>query len=90
MIPTYVLFTFSVAQQLAGCVAIVTGASSGIGAAIAQQLALAGAHVAMAARRQDKLDEIKKKIEKEGGVAIAIKCDVTNRDEVSQSFSDFD
>ncbi|KAK2165584.1 hypothetical protein LSH36_48g05032 [Paralvinella palmiformis] len=76
----------NMAQQLAGCVAIVTGASSGIGAAIAQQLALAGAHVAMAARRQDKLDEIKKKIEKEGGVAIAIKCDVTNRDEVSQSF----
>lgn len=69
-------------HQLAGCVAIVTGASSGIGAAIARHLALAGAHVAVAARRKEKLEDIKSDIEKEGGVAIAIRCDVTNREEV--------
>ena len=70
-------------NALAGRVAIITGASSGIGLAVAKQLAAAGAAVAMAARREDKLSEVKTDIEKTGGTALAIKCDVTNRQEVS-------
>ena len=67
---------------LEGQVAIVTGASSGIGAAVAIHLARAGARVAMAARREEKLKELKEVIESEGGTAISVKTDVTNREEV--------
>jgi NADP-dependent 3-hydroxy acid dehydrogenase YdfG len=70
-------------RPLEGRVAIVTGASSGIGAAIAQKLAKCGALVAMAARREDKLEELKKSIQGDGGVAIAVRCDITNREQVS-------
>lgn len=69
-------------RPLDGQVAIVTGASSGIGAAISIHLAKSGAKVAMVARREDKLNDQKKVIEGEGGVAIGIKCDVTNRQQV--------
>ncbi|XP_070554784.1 uncharacterized protein [Ptychodera flava] len=65
-------------------VAIVTGASSGIGAAVARHLAEAGAMVAMAARREDRLTTLRQEIEKNGGVAIAVKTDVTNRNEVKE------
>ena len=65
-----------------GQVAIVTGSSSGIGAAIAQQLARAGAMVAMGARREDMLAEVKAGIENDGGVAICVKCDITNKQQV--------
>jgi len=58
---------------------VVTGASSGIGCAIAQGLANAGAKVAVAARRMDKLEQVKKAIEDDGGVAIAVETDVTLR-----------
>ncbi|XP_013419834.1 uncharacterized protein LOC106180401 [Lingula anatina] len=71
-------------KPLAGKVAIVTGASSGIGAAIARHLAGAGAAVAVAARRVDKLKELQEKIGEEGGVAITVKCDVTVREEVKE------
>ncbi len=69
-------------RPLDGRVAIVTGASSGIGAAIATHLAHAGAKVAMAARREEKLQEVVRAIEDEGGVAIAVKTDVVNRQDV--------
>lgn len=62
--------------------AIVTGASSGIGSATSKLLARAGARVAMAARREENLKEIKEAIEAEGGTAIAVKTDVTNRESV--------
>ncbi|XP_013384070.1 uncharacterized protein LOC106154300 [Lingula anatina] len=62
-----------------GWVAVVTGASCGIGAAISRQLAAAGAKVAMAARRENLLKEIQDEISKEGGVALAVRCDVKNR-----------
>ena len=68
---------------LTGKVAIVTGASSGIGLAVAKQLAVAGASVAITARSEDKLSEVKSDIEKDGGKAVTIQCDVTNRQEVS-------
>ena len=62
--------------------AVVTGSSGGIGAGVATHLARAGAKVALVARREDKLLELKANIEDEGGVAIAIKTDVTKRNEV--------
>ncbi|XP_046580237.1 linear gramicidin synthase subunit D-like [Haliotis rubra] len=64
---------------LDGKVVIVTGASSGIGAAIALAMAHDGAKVAMAARREDKLREIEKSMAEFGGVAISVKTDVTKR-----------
>ena len=63
-------------------VAVVTGSSAGIGAAVAVHLARAGAKVALVARREDKLLELKANIEDEGGVAITVKTDVTKRHEV--------
>jgi len=65
-------------------VAIVTGASSGIGAAIAQKLARAGCKVAMAARRLERLQEIKSEIESNGGISLAIKTDVTDREQFAE------
>ncbi len=62
--------------------AVVTGASGGIGVATALHLARAGAKVALVARREDKLLETKIAIEGEGGVAITVKADVTKKSEV--------
>ena len=74
----------AVVKILDGKVAIVTGASSGIGAACAQHLAQAGAMVAMAARREEMLKKVKTKIESDGGVAICVQCDVTDKKQVSR------
>ncbi|XP_013408721.1 uncharacterized protein LOC106172517 [Lingula anatina] len=71
-------------KPLSGKVAVVTGASCGIGAAISRHLAAAGAKVAMAARREEMLNELKETIKKEGGEAIAVKCDVSNRTQVKE------
>ncbi|RMH24430.1 MAG: SDR family oxidoreductase [Planctomycetota bacterium] len=67
---------------LSNKVAIVTGASSGIGRATALALAKRGARVALAARRVDRLDELAGEIHAGGGKAIAVQCDVTARDQV--------
>ncbi|CAM9262432.1 unnamed protein product [Choristocarpus tenellus] len=71
-------------QELSGKVAIVTGASGGIGASIAETLAKAGAVVALGARRLDALESIKAKIESVVGEGKVIVCetDVTKRDQV--------
>ncbi|XP_035825631.1 linear gramicidin synthase subunit D [Aplysia californica] len=69
-------------QPLADRVAVVTGASSGIGKATAKALAAAGARVALAARREEVIQGIAKRINDEGGEAIAVKTDVTSRDQV--------
>ncbi|MGH3787877.1 MAG: SDR family oxidoreductase [Pseudonocardiaceae bacterium] len=58
--------------------AVVTGASSGIGEASAEHLAGLGARVAVLARRADRLDELVSRIEKNGGSALAIAVDVTD------------
>jgi len=63
---------------LAGKVALVTGASSGIGAAAATALAEAGATVAMIARRKERLDALAGRIEAAGGKAIAVPGDVAD------------
>lgn len=59
-------------------VAFVTGASSGIGEATAFALARAGAKVALAARRKDRLGNLKKRITDQGGEAIILQADVTD------------
>ncbi len=60
-------------------VVLVTGASSGIGAATARELAAAGAQVVLGARRLDRLEALKAEIEAAGGVALAQALDVTSR-----------
>jgi NADP-dependent 3-hydroxy acid dehydrogenase YdfG len=65
-------------MTLAGKIALVTGASSGIGAAAAAALAAAGATVAMVARRADRLDTLVRQIEDGGGNALALPGDVTD------------
>jgi NADP-dependent 3-hydroxy acid dehydrogenase YdfG len=66
-------------ESLEGTVALITGASSGIGEATAIALADAGAAVAVAARRKDRLDALVARIEESGGKALAIEADVTDQ-----------
>lgn len=68
-------------NTLDGTVALVTGASSGIGEAAAKRLAAEGAVVAVAARRLDRLTTLVAEIESAGGKALAIEADVTDRDQ---------
>ncbi|MBV8983408.1 MAG: SDR family NAD(P)-dependent oxidoreductase, partial [Acidimicrobiia bacterium] len=65
-------------ERLDGTVALVTGASSGIGEATAQVLVEEGAAVALAARRVDRLKELSSAIEEKGGRALVIETDVTD------------
>ncbi len=67
--------------MIEGKVALVTGASSGIGRATALALSRAGAKVAAGARRMDKLKSLKQEIEKAGGEAMIQKLDVTKKAE---------
>jgi NAD(P)-dependent dehydrogenase (short-subunit alcohol dehydrogenase family) len=68
--------------DLSGEVALVTGASSGIGRHLADLLAAAGAKVALAARRVDRLAEAAREIEAAGGECLPISLDVTRADSV--------
>jgi len=70
------------AQQLAGDVAIVTGASSGIGEATAEALAAAGARVVLAARRVEELEALAERIESDGGETLVAPTDVTDGDDI--------
>ena len=72
--------------NLAGQVALVTGASSGLGVRFAEVLAEAGASVALIARRTDRLAAVKAAIEKAGGRAVAICADVLKRDDMVRAF----
>jgi len=63
-------------------VSIITGASSGIGEATAQTLAKAGSYVVLAARRADRLQAVKERIEADGGKALVVTTDVTNGKDV--------
>jgi NADP-dependent 3-hydroxy acid dehydrogenase YdfG len=70
--------TNTTSQPLSGRVAVITGASSGIGEASAEQLASLGAHVVVLARRGDRLADLVSRIQKDGGSAVAIAADVTD------------
>ena len=71
-------------------VAVVTGASSGIGAATAVRLARAGYRVALAARRADRIEELASQLRGDGGQAEATVLDVTDRAAVQQFASAVD
>jgi NAD(P)-dependent dehydrogenase (short-subunit alcohol dehydrogenase family) len=73
--------------DIRGRVAVVTGASSGIGAELARSLAEAGARVALAARRRDVLEELAAELGAKGSEAIAVPTDVTREAEVERLVS---
>ena len=68
-------------MTIEGKVAIITGASSGIGYATALALSKAGAKVAIGARRIDKLEQLANEITKNGGEVLSQKLDVTKKDD---------
>ena len=70
---------------LEGTVALVTGASSGIGAATASTLAAQGATVALAARRRAQLDELAAGIRDNGGTALVLECDITDQEQAASA-----
>jgi NAD(P)-dependent dehydrogenase (short-subunit alcohol dehydrogenase family) len=72
--------------RLDGQVALVTGASSGLGQRFARVLAKAGASVVLGARRTERLRELEREIEGQGGKAISVMLDVTNPASVADAF----
>ena len=74
--------------NLTGRVALVTGASSGLGAQFARALADNGAAVALVARRAQRLKDLQAAIEGKGGRAVAIEADVTDRAAMVRAFDE--
>jgi len=73
--------------DLTNRVAVVTGASSGLGAQFADALAEQGAHVALLARRVDRLESHAAEIRKKGGRALPVACDVTDTADLKRALA---
>lgn len=71
--------------DLTGRVAVVSGASSGIGVQFAEALAEQGADLVLLARRKEKLEEVAEKIREMGRECLTIKCDVTETDQIKDA-----
>lgn len=74
--------------DLKGRVALITGASSGLGKRFAKILANQGADIAIIARRMEKLQDLSKEIEAMGARCYPVKCDVTNEQQVISAIAD--
>jgi NAD(P)-dependent dehydrogenase (short-subunit alcohol dehydrogenase family) len=74
-------------RRLASKVAVITGGGSGIGAASARRMAAEGASVVVLGRTKATLDEVASQIERAGGKALALRCDVAVPTEVEQAFA---
>ncbi|MEM8646740.1 MAG: glucose 1-dehydrogenase [Pseudomonadota bacterium] len=72
--------------DLSGEVALITGASSGLGRNFAKVLAANGAKVVVAARSAGKLEDLKAEIEASGGEALAVPLDISERDQIAPAF----
>lgn len=74
--------------NLKGRVAVITGASSGLGKQMTYAYASQGADVVILARRIEKLEEIKKDLESKGTKVLALKCDVTSTEDINNAASE--
>lgn len=73
--------------DLKGKVAVISGASSGLGKQMAKGFAKQGADLVILARRLEKLEELKPELEKEGVKVLPIKCDVTSTEDINKAAS---
>ena len=71
--------------NLKGRIAVITGASSGLGRQMTYAFAKQGADLVILARRMDRLEELKEELEKDGVSVLAIKCDVTSTEEIDNA-----
>ena len=71
-------------KKVQGKIALITGASSGIGLTVAKKLAAAGAHVLLVSRTEETLKEVQAEIQAEGGQADIFPCDLNDMDAIDE------